>query len=186
MWSRVILVLVVACGGPSGGGGGGGGGPDAKVYRDSKPVDVGMYDFGCGGNTACTLDKVCCAMPSATTTFSCVTAASCAAADQVNCDGPDECGGATPVCCGVYAGDGTGNYPTCGIKTLGTSCTSGGACPTHLETTCSDTTKVWICHAKTDCTDNNYPECCTFTSNGAEITFCIDSFTAAAGGGVCH
>lgn len=182
----VVLLAIAACGGSSTT-------PpktDGKM-PDSKPIDAkipdaGLYDFGCGGNTACTLDKVCCSMPGPNTTFSCVAAGSCAAADQINCDGPDECGGTTPTCCGVYAGDGTGNYPQCGVKTLGTSCTATSACPTHLESTCNDTTKVQICHVSTECTDQTYNKCCTFTNNGAMISFCIDSFTASAAGATCN
>jgi hypothetical protein len=164
---------------------------DSGTKRDGSgsamgSADAALYDFGCGGNTACALDTVCCAMPGPTTTFSCVAPASCPAADKIVCDGPDECGGANPICCGVYAGDGTGNYPQCGIASLGTSCTTASACPTHLESTCSDTTKVTICHVKADCTDASYPECCTFTSGGAMLTFCIDSFTASVGGATCQ
>ncbi len=184
----LAFALIAACGGSSsnGGGGGGGGGADAKVYKDAKPVDVGLYDFGCGGNTACSLDTVCCAMPSANTTFGCVASASCPAADQVTCDGPDECGGTTPICCAVDAQDGQGSYPNCGTSSLGTSCTSAAACPTHLASTCSGAYKVWLCHVATDCTDQNYPECCTFVSGGASLTFCIDSTTAQLAGATCH
>jgi hypothetical protein len=150
-------------------------------------ADAGLFDFGCGGNTACTLDKVCCSMPAATTTFACVAPASCTMADQINCDGPDECGGSTPVCCGVYAGNGTGSVPNCGIATLGTSCTSAAQCPTHLESNCSDTTKVHICHVTAECAgDPTNNKCCTFTSGAASLSFCIDSFTASLGGGVCN
>lgn len=184
----VLVLLLVACGGSSAptkiDSGSGSGKKDAM--GSGAGSDVGTYDFGCGGNTACPLNTVCCSMPGPSTTFACVAPGSCASADQITCDGPDECGGASPVCCGVYAGDGTGNYPMCGISTLGTSCTSAAACPTHLEQTCSDTTKVQICHVSSECTDQTNNMCCTFTSNGAMISFCIDSFTAAAGGATCH
>ena len=176
----LAIAIVAACGGSSS--------PskiDARA-ADARSPDVAMYDFGCGGNTACTVDKVCCAMPGATTTFACMAPAACPQADQISCDGPDECGGATPTCCGVYAGNGTGTYPQCGVATLGTSCTATASCPTHLETSCTDTTKVQLCHIKADCTDATNNQCCTFTSNGAALTFCIDSFTASAGGAVCH
>jgi hypothetical protein len=186
----VCIFAIAACGGSgastksspidSPGSGSGSG------QHDAKPVDVGNYDFGCGGNTACPLNQVCCSMPGATTTFGCLGSASCPAADQVNCDGPDECGGSSPVCCGVYAGDGTGQYPQCGVATLGTSCTSAAACPTHLESNCSDTTKVQICHVASDCTDQTNNKCCTFMSGQAQITFCIDATTAAFANATCH
>src|SRR5262245_46553809 len=104
------------------------GGP-ADTKKDSS-VDVGMYDFACATGSACTLDQVCCAMPAAMTTFACTAMASCPQADQIRCDGPEECGGATPTCCGVYQGDGTGSYPQCGVSALGTSCTATADCPT--------------------------------------------------------
>jgi hypothetical protein len=152
----------------------------------SGSADAGIYDFGCGGNTACTLDKVCCSMPGMPTTFGCVLPAACTMPDKIVCDGPDECGGATPVCCGVYAADGTGTYPQCGIATLGTSCTSAAACPTHLETTCTDTTKVQICHISAECTDATNNKCCTFQSGTTTLSFCIDSFTAQVAGATCN
>jgi hypothetical protein len=184
---RIVCILLVAaaCGGD---------GSSTKMpaqgdappgHADAKP-DVGNYDFGCGGNTACPLDQVCCAAPGATTTFSCTSSASCPAADQISCDGPDECGGSTPTCCGVYMADGTGQYPNCGIATLGTSCTSTAGCPTHLETSCTDTTKVQLCHVQADCTDATNNMCCTFTSGQAQLTFCIDGTTAAFGNAMCH
>ena len=96
------------------------------------------------------------------------------------------CGGNTPVCCGVDAPDGTGTYPTCGISTLGTSCTSAAACPTHLGTSCTDTTKVQICHMSSECSDATNNQCCTFTSSGASLTFCIDATTAFLAHATCH
>src|SRR5450432_804513 len=194
MIPRAIAILFVAtsCGGPSspgqmdGMGSGSGSGSGSNNHHDAA-VDVGVYDFGCGGNTACPLDKVCCAMPSAsTTTFGCVAEAACPAPDKIACDGPDECGGTTPVCCGVDVPNGTGTFPQCNATSVGTSCTSGAACPTHLANSCTDTTKVQICHVDAECTDGNNTSCCTFTSGGAELTFCIDALTASLGGGVCH
>jgi hypothetical protein len=152
----------------------------------SGSADAGIYDFGCGGNTACTLDKVCCSMPGTPTTFGCVLPAACTMTDKIVCDGPDECGGATPVCCGVYAGDGTGTYPQCGIATLGTSCTSAAGCPTHLESSCTDTTKVQICHVTAECTDQTNNMCCTFQSGTTTLSFCIDSFTASVAHATCN
>jgi hypothetical protein len=175
----IVAMLVLGCGSSSDSkidSGGGGGSADA----------AGHYGFACGSNSACTLDKVCCAMPGATTTFSCVAQTACAAADKLDCSGPDECGGTSPVCCGVYAGDGTGTYPTCGIATLGTSCTNAAACPTHLESTCSDTTKVRLCHVSAQCTDPTNNKCCTFTSGATSLSFCIDATTAQLGGGTCN
>jgi hypothetical protein len=159
--------------GTSQGSDGGGGAKDAGV-----PDDGGFYDFGCGGNTACPQAQVCCAAPGNPTTYSCVAPAACNQGDQINCDGPDECGGATPVCCGVNVPNGTGKYPNCGSSAIGTSCTSVANCPTHLGSTCTDTSKVVICHGSSDCTDTTNNQCCTFNSNGATLTFCTDGITA--------
>jgi hypothetical protein len=178
----VMIAALAACG-PSGGSMSM---SDAKKMPDARPPDAALFDFGCGGNTACQTNQVCCAMPGATTTFACVDPASCASGDSISCDGPDECGGATPVCCGVDVPNGTGSFPSCHIKSLGTSCTSAAACPTHLGSSCSDTTKVQICHVSAECTDPQNNMCCTFTSGGAMLTFCIDATTASLGGGVCH
>lgn len=190
----VIFVLaILGCGGGStqgdaggGGGGGGDGGGGIDAAHDASH-DAPVYDFGCGDTNPCTLSQVCCAMPSGSaTTFACVAPGSCPASDKITCDGPDECGGNTPVCCGVDAQDGTGSYPQCGIASLGTSCTSAAACPTHLAQDCSDTYKVTICHVKADCTDPQYDQCCTFGSGSAALTFCIDQSTANLAGAVCH
>ena len=178
-----FCIALIACGGGSSSN------PkmDASTHMDSgKQIDAPLDDFGCGGSTACPVDQACCAMPGSPTTFKCVATASCPMADQINCDGPDECGGASPVCCGVYAANGTGTFPQCGISALGTSCTSAAMCGTHLGQNCNDTTKVRICHVASDCTEPNNNKCCTFMSNGAEITFCTDSLTAAGGGATCH
>jgi hypothetical protein len=176
----VLVFVLAACGG------GGSSGPDSSVMQDAQTADVGNYDFGCAGGAACSLDMVCCATPGATTTFACAAPASCPMADQILCDAPDDCGGSTPVCCGAYVANGTGTYPECGIATLGTSCTTKAACPTHIGNSCTDTTKVQLCQAKADCTDATNNQCCTFESGAASLTFCIDSTTAALGGGTCH
>jgi len=121
------------------------------------------------------------------TAFACVAPASCPSGDQLNCDGPDECAGtSTPVCCGVDVDNGTGQYPSCGVSSIGTSCKTSAECPTHLATSCTDTTTVVLCHEKADCSDPNNPVCCTFTEKTATITFCIDQNTANAAGATCH
>jgi hypothetical protein len=186
MKNLVILCVLAACGSstsnqidaPHGGGDG---------PKTDAPVDVGEFDFGCGGNTACSLDKVCCTNPGPPVSFSCVDPASCPAADKITCDGPDECGGAAPVCCGVDVPDGTGSFPQCNPMSVGTSCTSAAACQTNLPQSCNETATVVICHVKADCAgDPVNNKCCTFNSNGAELTFCIDGTTAALGGATCH
>ena len=146
----------------------------------------GSFDFGCGGGPSCLMTKVCCTQPGAMVSWSCVDPSTCQAANQITCDGPDECGGSTPVCCGTDVPDGTGNWPQCGTKSINTLCTSAAQCPTHIAQTCSGTSKVQICHVSAECTEATNNMCCTFMSNGAQLSFCIDQTTATLGGGVCH
>ena len=151
----------------------------------SNHADAPLQDFGCGGGSPCSTDQVCCAMPGATTTFACTAKTACPMADQITCDGPDECT-AGQACCGVYVPDGTGTFPQCGIASVGTSCTTKAACPTHIAQACNQTSKVTLCRVPADCTDANNNKCCTFASGGASLTFCTDALTASVGGGTCQ
>jgi hypothetical protein len=154
----------------------------------NKPKDAAIdatYDFGCGGNTACPIQDVCCTNPASPPTFSCVAPASCMAGNSISCDGPDECGGATPICCGVEVPNG-GTFPQCKLKSLGTTCSSAASCPTQIATNCNNTTKVTICHVKADCTDSTYNQCCTFNSGGGMLTFCTTQQLANLAGAQCH
>lgn len=157
-----------------------------KMDGSGKQPDASTFDFGCAGGSACLSTQVCCAMPGSPLTFGCTAPGGCPMADQITCDGPDECGGTTPVCCGVDVPNGTGSFPNCNVQSLGTSCTTEAACPTHLGQTCNDTTKVRICHVSSECTEPANNKCCTFTSGAAELTFCIDATTASLGGATCH
>jgi hypothetical protein len=183
MTIRWLLVLVLtACGSSSGSTDGPPGNHDDAGKKDAPSY----YPFACATGSACTTDDVCCTMPGASTTFGCVAIASCPMADRISCDGPGTCGGSTPVCCGVDVPDGTGSFPQCGVASLGTSCTTSAACPTHLANSCTDTTKVQLCKVKADCTDATNNKCCTFASGAASLTFCIDGTTASLGGATCH
>jgi hypothetical protein len=188
MWAALaVAVLAASCGGSSGGGNPDGNHPGEAGGKHDAATDVGQFDFPCGGSDACQLNQVCCTMPGPPLTFGCVAPASCPAPDQLLCDGPDECGGATPICCGVEVPNGTGSFPNCGQTSVGTSCTSAAQCPTNLSQSCNQTSKVKICHVKADCSsDPQNDQCCTFASGAASLTFCIDSVTASLGGGVCH
>jgi hypothetical protein len=192
----VLVLVLVACGSTAtnnnpdakGSNGSGSNGSGSNGSGSGSGSDEGSYDFGCGSGSACKLDDVCCVTPGGSATaFACVAPASCPSGDQLNCDGPDECAGtSTPVCCGVDVDNGTGQYPSCGVSSIGTSCKTSAECPTHLATSCTDTTTVVLCHEKADCSDPNNPVCCTFTEKTATITFCIDQNTANAAGATCH
>lgn len=180
----VAALVAQSCGnssGPNGNTDGGG-----KLDGSARSIDAATYDFGCGGGSACPLSQVCCTMPGSPLTFGCVDPGSCQGTNKISCDGPDDCGGSQPICCGVDVPDGTGTYPQCSPASLGTSCTSAAACSTHLGTSCTDTTKVQLCHVSADCTDASKNKCCTFVSGGASLTFCIDQATAGLAGATCH
>lgn len=107
-------------------------------------------------------------------------------ADQVTCDGPEDCSGSTPVCCGVDVGNGQGTFPTCGATSIGATCSTANNCKTSIAQSCSATQKVQLCHHNSDCTNeasNN--KCCTFSSGAASLTFCSNTTTANLGGGTC-
>jgi hypothetical protein len=174
-----VALALAACGGSTSSGTGDSGSGSAQ--HDAPQA----YNFGCAGGSACDMPMVCCFAP-ATSAFSCEASTSCAMADQIACDGPEDCSGSTPVCCGVDVPDGSGSYPKCTPTSLGATCTSAADCSTHLGTSCSDTTTVQLCQVMSDCHDPTDNECCTFTSGSASLTFCIDSGTASLGGATCH
>src|SRR5215470_5476539 len=169
----ILLCVLAGCGGSS-------------QTDASSTHDVGNFGFGCAGGAACPLDQVCCTMPGPPVAFGCVAPSACPMANQILCDSTAACSGGTPVCCGVDVPNGTGTYPQCNPASVGTSCTTASACQTHLGQSCNDTTKVQLCHVKAECTDAVNNQCCTFTSSGASLTFCIDGPTAALGGATCH
>jgi hypothetical protein len=185
--AALTAAYAVACGGGSSSG------PDAFQKRDAPAV----YPFACGSGSACASPNVCCSTPAAgAITFSCEDNTTCPLNDQLACDGPESCGGPTPVCCGKDVPDGTGTYPDCTPETLGASCTSVAACPTHIGSNCGETSTVQLCHTSSDCSSNSTDtECCTFTASGSgtgtgsgsvSLTFCIDKTTAQLEGATCH
>ena len=147
-------------------------------------AQAGTYDFPCGNKPDCLLTQVCCINPASMDPFSCVPLGMCPAGDSLNCDGPDECGGATPNCCGTETSTGSGSNCTPG--TLGSACSSAASCPTHLASGCPSTTTVVFCHDSPDCTDPTDNKCCTFTSGNVALTFCTDATTATIAGATCH
>jgi hypothetical protein len=187
-YARLLLAAcLVACGGGSSGGGGGA--IDApKIIDGAKQIDAdpGSYDFECGGSTPCKLDKVCCTNPGPPIAFSCTDKTSCAAPDQISCDGPDDCSNGD-VCCGVDVPDGSGSFPNCGATSIGATCMPAASCKTTVQQNCTKTSKVQLCHTPADCNiEPANDQCCTFGTDAASLTFCIDSTTAQFGNGVCH
>jgi hypothetical protein len=161
---------------------------DAAVTPDTPvtKMDASVYDFECDDSSPCSTSMVCCTQPNQTPPFACLAPASCPTSDQITCAGPADCAAApsTPICCGTDVPDGTGEYPNCGITSIGTTCVAATACPTALPSTCAATTMVTLCHVAGDCMDSSYPDCCTFKSGSASLTFCVDSQLAAFG--TCH
>jgi hypothetical protein len=160
---------------------------DAVSPEDSTTgADGGTYNFPCA-NTGqpCETSEVCCVTPSPGLSFACSAKAACPAANQLVCDGPEDCSGAAPLCCAVETTNGEGTYPSCTPKNIGTSCAT--TCTTHIGTSCTDTTSVILCHAASDCSsDPSNDQCCTFSLGAASLTFCTSEATALEGGATCH
>jgi hypothetical protein len=173
----------------------------ATVDAFEKHDAPAVYPFTCGSGSACASPNVCCTMPAnGTITFACDDNTTCPMNDQIACNSPAGCGGSTPVCCGKDVPDGTGTYPDCTPETLGATCTSVAACPTHIGSNCGETTTVQLCLTSSDCSANTTDtECCTFTAGSGtgtgtdgsgggsvSLTFCIDKTTAMLEGATCH
>jgi hypothetical protein len=79
------------------------------------------------GSATCYSPQVCCV---GATSSSCTAANSCTAGLPVRCDGPEDCGGGTPVCCGQLSS--------------GTSCVATGSCSSGMS-------GGVVCHVTADC-----------------------------------
>lgn len=144
------------------------------------PTDAGTdggntFDFPCGNFSPCQETQACCtSFTSSSVNFACVAPASCPTGDSITCDGPEECPGTAPFCCGIEILDG-GSAPNCAVAQLGATCQAN--CPFQTGSNCAGTNEVVLCHTSADCSSvpNNYNNCCQFTQNGATLTFCVTS-----------
>jgi hypothetical protein len=146
--------------------------PDLAVPRDLTPPPD-FSGINCGAQT-CSAGNVCCANQNGTTaTYSCAT--SCADAGiTITCDGPDNClSGSANLCCGTLTTNG-GTAPFCNIDAVA-ACAD--TCTTVIPTSCNqEQGHVRLCHRAADCaSDSQNPNCCLFTYNGNNVTFCADS-----------
>jgi hypothetical protein len=145
---------------------------------DAGPVD----DFPCGPTPPCSVTQSCCVNFGGTgMAFECED--TCPnPADEISCGGPQDCTGGQ-FCCGTETVNG-GTSPNCTATSLGDTCQA--SCPTQFACGCQGTNQVVLCNTSADCTaDPNYNMCCTFTQNGASITFCA-SLTLSFGASGCN
>jgi len=111
-------------------------------------------------------------------TFQCL--ASCPdGGAPIQCNSPQQCGadaGGT-ICCGTLVLGGAGT--SCSVDSVSSACQS--SCQTNISTQplCPATDTVQFCAQVADCTDPNFPACCTFNFQGQDETFCISSSEAA-------
>jgi hypothetical protein len=187
---RKLLALTVAvvlggCGSTDNGMNGTDGGHDMSASADfstvhdfSTPVDLttgpDFSGISCGPSLTCTGSDVCCATQNGSTA-SYMCQPSCADGGiTIACQGPDNCKTAgNPICCATLTTNG-GTAPFCNISAQA-SCAS--TCTTIIPTSCNmQMGEVRLCHRGSDCAaDSQNPNCCLFTYNGNNVTFCADN-----------
>jgi hypothetical protein len=100
-------------------------------------------------------------------------AGSCAASDTLRCLTPDDCGGATPDCCGTLVVNG-GLLPNCNAQSFTTQCVA--SCTSNLVGSCTATDTMHLCTDGSDCAkDTANPNCCLL--GGHQV--CISNGTKA-------
>ncbi len=154
------------------------GGHDLSVSADLSTVQHDLATAGpdfsgisCGTNT-CTGGQLCCATQvGQTLSYECATSCADGGSITLACDDPSQCNSGQ-FCCGTVM-LGAGTPPNCSI--MGSSmCT--GTCNSSLPTGCPDTGTVKLCHHAADCaSDTQNPNCCEFSFNGNNISFCASA-----------
>jgi hypothetical protein len=79
------------------------------------------------------------------------------------------------VCCGTLVLD--PNQVPCGLASHSRKCEPANGCPTMLTLQCT-TQQVRGCQASTDCTEPNFPKCCSLLFGLKSATFCVDDVLA--------
>ena len=86
------------------------------------------------------------------------------------CDGPEDCGGATPFCCADA--DLTGSGFMCAFAIKGASCRA--TCPSSIPSSCPiSPARVRPCHGPADCTEMGVKNCCRFNGGIERDDVCI-------------
>ena len=98
---------------------------------------------------------------------------------DVVCDGPEDCGGASPYCCGKLS-VGPGAPPACPVQKVSSACEA--MCMTNLAPMCDMTARVRACQRQADCaTDAGSKNCCEFKQGLIVVRMCVnDLFKAVA------
>ena len=90
-------------------------------------------------------------------------------AGPTTCAAPADCA-MGQVCCGKL--NLAPMNMTCDIQSFDKTCQAN--CPTMVSFQCAPQ-QVQICTASTDCKDAKFPNCCTFTYDMKQATFCVDN-----------
>lgn len=148
---------------------------------DAGPADAGFEGIPCGTDVCLNGDVCCGDFNGSTATFTC--APSCGDAGVVfACDGPEDCDGGTPVCCGTLT-TGPGTLPNCPPESAIASCSA--TCTPNIPLSCDTQAQIVRCHARADCAPyasgnplNSYTECCTLPQASEAGAFCVTPFIA--------
>jgi hypothetical protein len=141
--------------------------PDLTMVGPVDPKDPGVQ---CGNQT-CPMGQVCCGpVGGQGKDFTC--SANCPQNNiSLACDGPEDCGNGTPLCCAQLVLTGSGN--NCQTQSAKATCVAD--CPTAIAA-CPTTEVVRFCHVGADCADDQQnPNCCELSQGGggAAVTACI-------------
>lgn len=128
----------------------------------------------CGDKGVCMSGETCCASPTAGgVNFTCVKGGCPDGGAAILCDGPEDCMGATPICCAEA--DVTGTFPSCGFKSGVADCRA--TCTSMVTPSCPSKATVRPCHTSDNCPEPGYPKCCEFSSpSGDTATFCAPTY----------
>lgn len=145
-------------------------GPDGGDTADAGDADAGFEGVQCG-SAVCASGEVCCGeFVDGGAVLSCAFSCGTDAGVVLECDGPEDCSGGTPVCCGDLT-LGPGMPGMCPVQSVSTECTP--TCTSNVPLTCNSQGTIQACHARADCTGSGaYTECCTFAYNGQTTSFC--------------
>jgi hypothetical protein len=133
--------LTTAIGDDGGGGAGGAGGADL-----SQPIE--KQSVACGTSTCILPGALCCTGDDGASGMCASTPSFCSTGGGYRCDGPEDCGGAAPICCEVATG--------LGAPGEGAQCTDTNGCIRNALT-------FQLCHRDADCTLFMGARCCPAT-----------------------
>jgi hypothetical protein len=101
----------------------------------------------------------------------------------IACMSPADCKNMQICCATVVLGN--GNFPNCMVNNVSVACANAQSCPTTLPLMCNTTGKFRPCKMTSDCKENQYPKCCTFSYMMTSYQVCANDQIAQALGGSC-